>query len=469
MAVREKENPRGAHLNHLCIGCGVCAAICPKNRIALQFDTRLGIYQPDETLASCEIACGLCEQVCPFVPENLSTAELTKELFSEVAGVENDSVLGYYLSTRVGYAPANRLQSASGGLATWTLKALFDSSQIDHVVCVGPDRDSATLFSFRVCKSIDEVEQCSGSCYQPVELSEVLKYILKNDGRYAVTLLPCMAKALRLAMRVNPLLRRRVIYILGITCGQLKSRHFIDHLGEIFFGRKDFVAMKFRAKNSNQPAINYSFVFTYKKEKNRTDSSIVDEYVEKSICFNDGINTVWCNRWFAPEPCDYCDDVFAECADAVFMDAWLPEFQQDWQGTSLLVSRNKTIDALFEQGLAGGTVRCEEIAVARVLESQEGVIYQKRVMAACHYEAAEASSRLPAPRSTQQVTTAHRKIAFVRRNVRRSLQFGPAAFALKKVAWLTSKWGWRLAKLYSMVPGLAIKRRIQPPGQERSD
>lgn len=89
-------------------------------------------------------------------------------------------------------------------------------------------------------------------------------------------------------------------------------------------------------------------------------------------------------------------------------------------------------------------------------------------MAVCHYEAAKPSLRLPAPRSIH-VTTAHRKIAFVRRNVRRSLQFGPSASALKKVEWLTSKWGWRLAKLYSMVPRLAIKRRAQSIDQERLD
>lgn len=33
-----------------------------------------------------------------------------------------------------------------------------------------------------------------------------------------------------------------------------------------------------------------------------------------------------------PRACNYCDDVFAECADVTCMDAWLPEYSQDHRG-----------------------------------------------------------------------------------------------------------------------------------------
>ena len=156
------------------------------------------------------------------------------------------------------------MTSASGGLATWMLTALLKSGQVSHVISVGPDEHAPTLFSFRVCKSIEEIHACSGSCYQPVELSKVLRYVIDNDGRYAITVLPCMAKALRLAIRVNSRLSRRLVCIIGLTCGQVKSRHFVDYIAERFAERPDPTAIQFRIKRPGRPATDYAYRFVYR-------------------------------------------------------------------------------------------------------------------------------------------------------------------------------------------------------------
>lgn len=436
-------------INHLCIGCGVCAALCPERRIEMLFDSRLGIFRPSESLASCDKSCGVCEKVCPFVPENPTTANFTHDLFSLSKAIQHDDVLGYYLSTQVGYSTEYRKTSASGGILTWILTALFDSGKIDHAISVRPDELSPTLFSFDICKSIEDIYACSGSCYQPVEFSRVLRYVIENEGRYAVTALPCMAKALRLAMYAHPRLRKRIAYILGLTCGQMKSRHFVNYIAEKFAGRKDVTSVRFRTKRPNHPASNFAFQFNFREQQ----CEGVTPEARTNQCevgFNEGINRIWCERWFTPEACDYCDDVFAECADAVFMDAWLPDYQKDWLGTSLMVSRNMTLEAVLGQGKEDGTLICEKITPEKVLKSQEGVIFQKRVMAGCHYETTPLSRRIPKPRCNV-LSKEHRKIAFVRRNVRQCLQNGPSALALKKALWFSSTWGWRLAKMYSMI------------------
>ena len=436
-------------MNHLCIGCGVCATACPANRISMPFSKRLGAFQPDETLTTCDRACGICEKVCPFVPENSSTPDLTHELFGSTESINHDDVLGYYLSTYVGYSVDHRPTSASGGLATWLLETLINTGEIDHVICVGPAEQSPTLFSYRVCGSVEEIRACSSSCYQPVEISQALRHVLDHEGRYAITALPCMAKALRLAMRVNPRLKSRIHYILGLTCGQMKSRHFVDYISTHFVKRKNPTSVQFRIKRSDHPASDYAYRFLYQEPDDKTHSY--------EVGWSDGIDHVFCDRWFTLEACDYCDDVFAECADAVFMDAWLPDYEKDWQGHTLVVTRNAKIAALLNQGMVDGTVKCEDISHERVIDSQRGVVFQKRILAGCHYEAASNRLQIPVLRH-DTLTTEHRKKAFVLRNIRHCLRDGASTKALTKISWLTSSWGWRWAKLYSSIPWLSQRR-----------
>jgi hypothetical protein len=49
----------------------------------------------------------------------------------------------------------------------------------------------------------------------------------------------------------------------------------------------------------------------------------------------------WGLGFFKYKACDYCDDVFAETADMVIGDAWLPQFDGDWRGTNVLVVRHR--------------------------------------------------------------------------------------------------------------------------------
>ena len=53
--------------------------------------------------------------------------------------------------------------------------------------------------------------------------------------------------------------------------------------------------------------------------------------------------------YFKLNPCNYCDDVFAELADVVFMDAWLPKYSKDPLGHSLVINRNKAFTFIFNQ------------------------------------------------------------------------------------------------------------------------
>lgn len=345
----------------LCIGCGLCAALCPQSVLAMEWN-RYGEYNPVET-SPCTKECGICLSVCPFADTGENEDAIGERLYGAVPGVRHRPETGYYLAAYVGYSKKHRPTSASGGVATWLLEALLNEGIVDRVICVAPTGDPDKLFAFRIFDTPEDMRTGAGSAYYPVELSEVIRQILEKPGRYAVTGLPCFLKALRLAQQVNAKLRERIVVTVGLTCGQLKSRHFTDYVAALAGVREEVTGVRYRGKSPDHPANNFYFSFTTADEE------------ERRIFWNAGIAEAWTNRWFTIGACSYCDDVFAECADVTCMDAWLPEFLWDSQGTNLVLVRSPAVQELVERGQG---ICLEPTPVERMVQSQAGVVAVKR-------------------------------------------------------------------------------------------
>ena len=52
----------------LCFGCGLCAALCPKDAISMEKNLE-GFLHPSVSAEKC-IDCGLCEKTCPALQKN---------------------------------------------------------------------------------------------------------------------------------------------------------------------------------------------------------------------------------------------------------------------------------------------------------------------------------------------------------------------------------------------------------------
>ncbi|WP_342771577.1 MULTISPECIES: Coenzyme F420 hydrogenase/dehydrogenase, beta subunit C-terminal domain, partial [unclassified Methanoculleus] len=345
----------------LCIGCGLCAALCPEGVLAMGWN-RYGEYNPAE-VSPCTTGCGLCAKVCPFSDTGEDEDTIGERLYGAVPGVRHRPETGYYLASYVGYSEKHRLAGASGGMATWLLEALLAEDVVDHVICVAPAGNPDKLFAFRVFSTPEDVRTGAGSAYYPVEMSGVVRQILETPGRYAVTGLPCFIKALRLAQLRNRKLRERVVVTVGLVCGQLKSWYFTDYIAALAGVRGEVTGVRYRGKSPDRPATDYHYAFTTK------------ESGERRISWSEGIAEAWTNRWFTPKACSYCDDIFAECVDVTFMDAWLPEYSVDGRGTSLLLVRSPAVREMIERGRG---VCLDPIAIEQVAESQAGVAAVKR-------------------------------------------------------------------------------------------
>lgn len=351
--------------NDLCIGCGTCAGICPRGILKIK-DNEYGEYIPFEVQV-CDSHCGLCLEVCPF-SNNENETQIGAKIYGSTEGMKYLPETGYYLDSYVGYSNEFRQSSASGGMATWLLAKLLKEGIVDYVICPTPQKNPDKLFSFEITSDENSVKAASGSVYYPVEMSEVIQKIIEVPGRYAVTGLPCFIKALRLASQKNRKLRERIVFTIGLVCGQMKSKNYTKYIAALA-GNKDLNKIQnvyYRGKSPEKPASNFYFQST-------------DEHgSQHKIFWNEGVSEAWVNRWFTPNVCNYCDDIFAELADVTFMDAWLPEYSKDSMGTNLVLVRSSEILAFIQEGMEKKEINANKIPIKKLIESQAGVLSLKR-------------------------------------------------------------------------------------------
>lgn len=354
----------------LCIGCGACAGICPRNHLTMHMGGD-GAYAPC-LQGACPANCGVCLRVCPFAVDQVSETQLAEKVFPPEAQLDRHAVLGYCGPAWVGHVAegAFRAQGASGGLATWLLHELLATGRVDAVACVRPTATPDQLYTYQLCRTSADILTGSRSAYYPVELSSVIQSIRQQEGRVAIIGLPCVCKAVRLLMQVDRRLTARIPYLLGLVCGHTVTRAFTEYLADTHgLNHRTLRCWQSRGKDPAQPASNYYY-------------QGADDTRECRISFLPDVAQLWSAKAFTPRPCLLCDDVFAETADLVLMDAWLAPYTQDWRGANIAVSRHAELTAIIEQGRAQQRLELQPLDLTRVEASQAGVVREKRQLLA---------------------------------------------------------------------------------------
>ncbi|MBN2071478.1 MAG: Coenzyme F420 hydrogenase/dehydrogenase, beta subunit C-terminal domain [Candidatus Krumholzibacteriota bacterium] len=266
---------------------------------------------------------------------------------------------------------SRRWSRSSGGIASWVLSGLLKTRRVDRVVCVVQDDDPTRRFRFRVIEDPEDLWNASTSCYQQVEFSELLRNILYDEDqvRYAIIALPCVLKSLRLTMLKVPELSERVVFLAGLTCGQLKSRLFTDYLVRASgIDENQACDVSFREKIIKPDGM-FHFTFSCKSRSSRKGKILLHHFRD--------YHYAWDMGYFKINACNYCDDLFAEVADVVFMDAWLPEYTCEEAGTNIVLVRNDAINEILRNGIENGEVNLDNIPVSKVISSQSGGLSNK--------------------------------------------------------------------------------------------
>jgi len=324
-----------------------------------------------ERTASCQ-NCNQCITSCPFA-DGLSPGidlpnedALAKEVLLSESSVHNDTI-GFYLDLAAGYSKEFRNDGSSGAIATWTLTKLIERGDIDAAFCVSESTiDDGSHFEYTVCKSTKEVRQAAKTRYYPSSFEKAISYALENPGRYAIVGLPCALKAVRLAQMNDPILKERIVFLVGIFCGGLKTRYYAEYLSAS--SGVHYSKMKnpeFRVKSLSSSADDY--YFKCDDENGTTHRLRMRE-----------LGDMWGTGLFKPNVCDYCDDLTAELADISVGDAWFSPHREDGSGTSIIVVRSKNAKILIEEGENNKELSTTPISAYTVNFSQRGNINHRR-------------------------------------------------------------------------------------------
>jgi coenzyme F420 hydrogenase subunit beta len=348
-----------------CIGCGTCAA---KSDVA-----KIAFNQYGELVADIQdcsdVEVRSMDAVCPFSAAAQNETQLAKIAFQGEKNARVGDEIGVFTGLYAGYSKTHRKWGSSGGIVSWMLSKLLIKGMVDKVIVVGKSDGDERFFDFKIVDSTEDLKATGTSFYYPVSYDRALKYVVENPGRYAITGVPCFHKALRQLKAANPLIAERVVYQVGIVCGQMKSSFYLDYLVRKSGADSAPVDACFRRKDESSRADDYFFEGSFRNASGEIETRSVR---------NREIGANWAMGLFKPRACDFCDDVFAETADIAVMDAWLDQYVHDGKGTSLIITRSGDLQAMLENGKATGELQLKTVSENDVVESQHGGLNHRR-------------------------------------------------------------------------------------------
>lgn len=346
----------------MCIGCGGCS-VRTSGAIPVVLG-RYGMYEADlEGVASEHIAAG--DQVCPFSDSAESEDQLSDSRFGQLPV---DRRLGRHRSIFAGRIADDDqiIESSSGGLTSWFLGELLSREMVDGVIHVGRG-ETDQLFGYTISDSVSALVASRKSMYYSTALADTLLAVRGNGKTYAVVGVPCFIKAVRLLANDDPRFDRQFPWFVGLVCGHMKSQFFAESLAwQAGVPPDDLESIDFRVKN---PA-RRSYAYDYEVRSRRGFSRL--RRVHATVDGN------WAYGAFQPGACNFCDDVFAETADVVFGDAWLPQFTGDWRGTNVVITRNDAADRILLDGAARRQIHLESLSADDAARSQAGNFRHRR-------------------------------------------------------------------------------------------
>jgi coenzyme F420 hydrogenase subunit beta len=351
-----------------CTGCGACA-YQSKSKMKLNGD---GEYQPDlsalEQLSGDDAAAA--ETACPFLRPDLNEDVLAEERFGSDA--VHDSHIGYHISRYGAYVKQDdfRGSGTSGGMGTWIGSELLRRGMIDgviHAKAVDASQADGAFFKYEISRTEDSIREGAKTRYHVMEMSDVMAEVSERPGRYLFIGVPCFCKAVRRLQKIDPVINKRIAYIVSLVCGHYKSLNWTRSLA---WGAgvhpNDLTAFQYRTKGPDIPARAYVFRATA-KDGNTVQKDSAEVVGGK---FNAGAMML--------NACDYCDDVVGETADLTIGDAWLPQFDINPGGTNLLIVRNRELEDVLKLAKEQDRISLEVISAKEAADSQSGGFRQRR-------------------------------------------------------------------------------------------
>lgn len=290
--------------------------------------------------------------------------DISRQLYSNIKGINHDNRIGYYLKLYAGHVKENsfRENASSGGFGTWIFKELFERKMIDGVIHVKESLVQDKLFEYSISKNLEEIIAGAKTRYYPVEFSEVLNIVKETPGRYAIIGLPSYIMSIRLLACLDPIIKERIKFTVGLVCGHQKTTKFADCLAwQCGIKPGNLKYIDFRKKLDGLPASSYGI-------------KLVGDIEGKEVTLvkktSDLEGSDWGQGFFKCKASDFTDDVFNETADITLGDAWLPQYINDSKGNNVIIIRNPEIEEIFRKAIEDDKINVDLVDKETIFSSQ---------------------------------------------------------------------------------------------------
>lgn len=351
-----------------CSGCGACAYVLDAKMHLNAYGEYLPELPEDHDPAGAKTT--HAETACPFLRPDLSEDQLAENRFEGEGS--HDPYIGYHIATYGGSVKEGsfRESGTSGGMGTWIGVELLKRGLIDGVIHVKPvavREEEGPFFHYAISRTEKEIREGAKTRYHVIEISEVMSLVREHPGRYLFVGIPCLCKAVRRLQMIDPVIAERIVFVVSLVCGHLKSVNWTLSLGwGMGIHPRKLATFQYRMKGKGIPSRAYVF----------QGIDLAGDRVQKNSAelvggkFNAGALML--------KACDYCDDVVGEVADLTIGDAWLPKFDKDSRGTNLVIVRSKVLHNVLLEARVRRAIQLEAITAKEAADSQVGGFRHRR-------------------------------------------------------------------------------------------
>jgi len=342
----------------LCVGCGVCAYVCPDYKIKLVDIENDGI-RPFLDSDDCG-ACRECINVCPgyetihfYGSNRLNLIEDLKKSWGPVIEVWE------------GYAADKdlRYHGSSAGLASALALYCLEREGMYGVLHTGSDTKkkwkNKTVFS----NDHESILSNTGSRYSPASPCDSLKLIETANSPCVFIGKPCDLSGLRKAQQQNEKLNEKIGVAIGIFCAGTPSTTGIKQLlKSLRLNVEDIEEIRYRGKG-------WPGNFTVRSKHNGQ--------IERHISYEKSWGFL---QKYRPFRCYLCPDGTSEFADISCGDPWYRELNENEKGYSLVLVRTEKGERILHGAIEAGYVKLEQADYRILQKSQKNLLLKREAI-----------------------------------------------------------------------------------------
>jgi coenzyme F420 hydrogenase subunit beta len=306
----------GIKNDRLCLGCGLCEAVCGKESVEMKLDND-GFFRPHVKSIQKDKE-QIISEICPGV-----------NIDNDLKFSTGENIWGKIEKLYSGFATDSETRNigSSGGIVSAIAIYLLEKKMVNGVLQVGGDSNDYERNSLRISRNKEDVLKCASSRYAPALVFDQITEILNgSNDNYAFIGKPCDISALKNFLTVFPQYKDRFVLTVSIMCAGMPSFLGTNAIVEDMKAKKPVKKLVYRG--NGWPGY-FSFTDSTNQEFKRTYNDSWGMTLNKYLNFR----------------CKICPDGIGLQADIAVGDAWetkdgYPDFTER-EGQSLVIVRTE--------------------------------------------------------------------------------------------------------------------------------